>query len=154
MRPPNGSRNRTPRKALKEHVGQEAASPEGSQDKKANKRPLGRPRGALKTALAVTGRQTPSTLEPEKYLVDHIVAKKVQGGVMLYRVRWQGFSAADDTWEPIEHFDGPAIVYDAHADGKTDPALFKAMALSGLLGHDTVAVEDAEGSFTKTHHQS
>jgi hypothetical protein len=34
-------------------------------------------------------------------------ASRVSGsGVVEYRVRWEGFGAASDTWEPREHLDG------------------------------------------------
>jgi hypothetical protein len=51
--------------------------------------------------------------EPGEYFeMDFICDKKLQDGLALYRVRWKGFSEADDTWEPREHFAEPAVVED------------------------------------------
>eukprot|EP01052_Picozoa_sp_SAG31_P044736 SAG31_NODE_7907_length_1568_cov_1.371001_2_plen_168_part_01 len=42
------------------------------------------------------------------YEVDQIVAKRGRGARTQYRVRWEGYSEADDTWEPLAHL---------HSDG-------------------------------------
>lgn len=39
------------------------------------------------------------------YVVEGLVDKLVQGGETLWRVRWHGYTAADDTWEPTECLD-------------------------------------------------
>eukprot|EP01051_Picozoa_sp_SAG22_P007946 SAG22_NODE_578_length_8958_cov_5.402980_4_plen_975_part_00 len=37
------------------------------------------------------------------YEVDAIVGKRIWFGMVQYRVRWLGYSAAEDTWEPCDH---------------------------------------------------
>jgi hypothetical protein len=65
-------------------------------------------RRAEEPASEGSGRQSiandsQGTVEPE-YEVDKIVGRRrVHGSRSEYRVRWKGFHAAEDTWEPIEH---------------------------------------------------
>jgi Chromo (CHRromatin Organisation MOdifier) domain len=37
-----------------------------------------------------------------RYYIQKIVNKRVMNGVVEYRVRWQGYRAAEDTWEKAE----------------------------------------------------
>lgn len=38
------------------------------------------------------------------YIVEEIVGKKVcDTGAFIYKVRWEGYSESDDTWEPLEN---------------------------------------------------
>ena len=46
------------------------------------------------------GEQEPP---PEEYAVDRIVGHKYTSEGMLYQVRWFGYSAEEDTWEPEVH---------------------------------------------------
>lgn len=41
--------------------------------------------------------------ENEEELVEKIVDKRVNAGKTEYKVRWDGFTEEDDTWEPLEH---------------------------------------------------
>lgn len=44
--------------------------------------------------------------------VEGLVDKAVQGGETLWRVRWHGYTAADDTWEPTgDSFATPGWVW-------------------------------------------
>ena len=43
------------------------------------------------------------------YEVKDILAKRRCGGVTEYRIRWKGWSAAHDTWEPTAHVP-PALI--------------------------------------------
>lgn len=42
-----------------------------------------------------------------EYEVEKIVDDKKDGGKILYRIRWKGFKASDDTWEPITKLSCP-----------------------------------------------
>jgi hypothetical protein len=41
----------------------------------------------------------------EEYEVDHIVGKRTADGEVECRVRWLGYAAEDDTWEPLAHLE-------------------------------------------------
>ena len=46
----------------------------------------------------------PMTDDEELFKVEKIVDSKVdKNGVPLYKTRWKGYSASDDTWEPTEN---------------------------------------------------
>jgi hypothetical protein len=53
---------------------------------------------------------------------------------MLYRVRWQGYRASADTWEPIEHFEDRAVVDEYLRALPRDNAEPVGHALDGLQG--------------------
>ncbi|KAJ8652000.1 hypothetical protein O0I10_012395 [Lichtheimia ornata] len=45
------------------------------------------------------------------YEVDFIAAhKKEPHGSYLYKVRWKGYTAEDDTWEPYDHFNSTEVI--------------------------------------------
>ena len=56
-------------------------------------------------------------LGEEYYIVDSIVDAKGQGDERRYRVRWRGWSAEHDTWEPLSNLNelsrAEALLYDA-----------------------------------------
>jgi len=52
---------------------------------------------------SIIANDSQGTVEPE-YEVEKIVGRRrVHGSSSEYRVRWKGFGAAEDTWEPVEH---------------------------------------------------
>ncbi|KAI7873432.1 hypothetical protein K492DRAFT_112542, partial [Lichtheimia hyalospora FSU 10163] len=46
----------------------------------------------------------------EIYEVEAIVDHKSHKDNFLYRVRWAGYDAEDDTWEPPEHFNDTSVI--------------------------------------------
>ena len=44
----------------------------------------------------------PDSDDDEEHLVEKILRHRVRDGVPEYRVRWKGYNADDDTWEPLE----------------------------------------------------
>jgi len=54
--------------------------------------------------------------EPE-YEVDRIVDDRVEDNEKQYLIRWKGFTAEDDTWEPVTNLDCPEII-DAYEEAK------------------------------------
>ncbi|XP_053312424.1 M-phase phosphoprotein 8 [Spea bombifrons] len=43
--------------------------------------------------------------EDDVFEVESIIDSKIEGGEVLYRVRWKGYDADGDTWEPEAHLD-------------------------------------------------
>ena len=52
-----------------------------------------------------------------KYIVDKIVAKKMEKKKVMYKVRWKGYEEKDDTWEARDKLMGevPTIVEEYEA---------------------------------------
>ena len=44
------------------------------------------------------------------YEIQSIVDHKGKSGNYKYRVRWKGYNAKDDTWEPAEHFNDRTLI--------------------------------------------
>ena len=60
--------------------------------------------------------------EAESYEVDKVVAhRNTDNGEFEYKVRWKGYSAAHDTWEPFANFDSIAPIdsYWNHRNSKS-----------------------------------
>lgn len=62
--------------------------------------------------MVVTKRQKET---PKQYQVDRIIAHKYEKGVCLFKVRWEGYTAKDDTWEPHESFASPVPVIEYYS---------------------------------------
>lgn len=41
----------------------------------------------------------------ERYIIEEILDRKVENGILTYKVRWKGYSLDECTWEPVENFD-------------------------------------------------
>ena len=41
-----------------------------------------------------------------EFMIERVVAKRSAKGVIEYKCRWAGYSAADDTWEPLANLEG------------------------------------------------
>jgi hypothetical protein len=46
---------------------------------------------------------------PDVYDVDHIVERRMEEGVWLYRVRWKGYPPEEDTWEAAVDISRPVM---------------------------------------------
>ena len=44
------------------------------------------------------------TVSESYYTVETVVGRRVVSGVVQYRVKWAGYPASDNTWEPRDHF--------------------------------------------------
>jgi hypothetical protein len=97
---------------------------------------LKRTKGGSYTLLDATGALYPRNVSPDKlkivslpssspsssYEVEKIVDHRGPVGKREYLVKWKGYSAKDNTWEPATNFDSPLIIqqyYDrVNAGGK------------------------------------
>jgi len=52
-----------------------------------------------------------STGNDTTYEVEEIVDRRKRGNRIEYRVRWKNYSAADDTWEPVENLGEETLAY-------------------------------------------
>jgi transposase InsO family protein len=50
--------------------------------------------------------------ESSVFIVDDILDHRVSNGGLEYKVRWKGFSAEDDSWEPYSSFYDVQVIYD------------------------------------------
>ncbi|KAM4795459.1 M-phase phosphoprotein 8 isoform 2-T2 [Rhinophrynus dorsalis] len=57
--------------------------------------------GAVKTDAAESEQDD----EEDVFEVESILDSKIEGGEVLYRVRWKGYDSDGDTWEPEAHLD-------------------------------------------------
>ena len=48
-------------------------------------------------------RMAPEAMVPEVYVVDKVVNVRVKSGEVEYKVRWQGYTTKEDTWEPADN---------------------------------------------------
>jgi len=45
-----------------------------------------------------------SKVSERYYAVEKVLGRRVENGVIQYRVKWLGYPASDNTWEPRVHF--------------------------------------------------
>ena len=50
----------------------------------------------------------------EEYVVSEIVDKRLKNERVEYKVRWQGYTEADDTWEPVGHLTSAEAAIEAY----------------------------------------
>ena len=63
----------------------------------------------------------------DMYEIEDVIAERLEKGVPIYRIRWKGFGAESDTWEPIEHLAG-AEVYAARFREEQEASQVRAKA--------------------------
>uniref|UniRef100_A0A0N5CBY9 Chromo domain-containing protein n=1 Tax=Strongyloides papillosus TaxID=174720 RepID=A0A0N5CBY9_STREA len=68
--------------------------------------------------------------EEEEYVVEKIVGHRINNRVKEYRVRWEGYSQKDDTWQTIDTF----IEHDCLDKYEAELNDIERSAYSGLLG--------------------
>lgn len=44
------------------------------------------------------------TVSESYYAVEKVLGRRVEDGVIQYRVKWLGYPASENTWEPRDHF--------------------------------------------------
>ncbi|XP_057708153.1 M-phase phosphoprotein 8 isoform X3 [Corythoichthys intestinalis] len=64
----------------------------------------------------------PESEEENVYEVERIIDMRVEGGEVLYRVRWKGYCSDDDTWEPEGHLEDCREVLLAYKKAGTEVA--------------------------------
>ncbi|MEE6472762.1 hypothetical protein FKM82_009713 [Ascaphus truei] len=103
--------------------------------------------GAAKTETGETGESEQDETE-DVFEVERIIDSKTEGGEVLYRVRWKGYSSEEDTWEPEAHLDECSEVLLAfrrqHAECKPKPVKKEIPKLSLSLSDVFEAQSDSE----------
>jgi hypothetical protein len=46
------------------------------------------------------------------YVAERICGKKVMNKRTFYLVKWDGYSEAENTWEPLENFKSPVLIHE------------------------------------------
>ena len=59
-------------------------------------------------------KKAPVADEEADYEVAEILGKRLNKDKMEYQVRWKGYGADADTWEPVSHLDGAEVAIEAY----------------------------------------
>uniref|UniRef100_A0A914QU46 Chromo domain-containing protein n=1 Tax=Panagrolaimus davidi TaxID=227884 RepID=A0A914QU46_9BILA len=54
--------------------------------------------------------ESSTELSEEEFEVEKLVGKRIEKGVLKYKVRWVGYDATDDTWENVDNLNCPAKI--------------------------------------------
>ncbi|GIY59849.1 chromobox protein homolog 3 [Caerostris darwini] len=52
------------------------------------------------------------TGEPDQYMVEKIVDKRIANGKIEYFLKWHGYADSENTWEPVENLECPEMIED------------------------------------------
>ena len=69
-----------------------------------------------KSKVSSSTKEQHSSSSDELYQVEKIVDDKLDkdGVTILYKTRWKGYAAADDTWEPTENVASTGVSYNLY----------------------------------------
>ena len=56
-------------------------------------------------------KKMPLIYDNTAYLAEKIIKHKVKDGSTIYQVRWKGYTAKDDSWEPVTSFYSPELIH-------------------------------------------
>lgn len=82
-------------------------------------------RGRPKKSASKTSKSS-----KEEYEVQKIIADELRNGKKYYRIRWKGWAAKDDTWEPKTSLNCPEIIK-AYENSKTDDKEYEVEKIVG-----------------------
>ncbi|KAM6099000.1 M-phase phosphoprotein 8 isoform 2-T2 [Theristicus caerulescens] len=82
-----------------------AAAAEDEEDGEEDGSGAGKAAGAAAAAGAEAGGGESEEEEEDVFEVEKILDVKTEGGKILYKVRWKGYTSDDDTWEPEVHLE-------------------------------------------------
>ena len=124
------------------------------------------PAAAESSSPMSTGEGSEQSVE-EDYEVERIVGKRKRGSKVEYRVRWKGYDASDDTWEPLLHLSNATAKVKAFEQAQPRSRGSGRAGGGGGRGHGhkgrkakpavtvaTVVVTDGNGSSTATEMSS